>query len=193
MAKTPFKNSVSNKFHRMLVYSFITSIITGILGLVLLFLPNLTNKLVGVLVGIVFLISGVSAIYKYFHREGAKLYSLNIVFGILYSILGVIIILYPFSVMNFVTICLGIYLVISGAMKINYGFWLKKGSEQSWLITVTTGILLIIFGIMLMFNPFISLTLTQLAGAFLLIVAVLDFTDTMLFRKRAEEIMNIFW
>lgn len=193
MAKMPFKNSVSNKFNRMLVYSFITSVITGILGLILLLLPNLTNKLVGVLVGIVFLISGVSAIYKYFHREGAKLYSLNIVFGIMYSILGVVIILYPFSVMNFVTICLGIYLVISGSMKINYGFWLKKGSEQSWLITVTTGILLIVFGIMLMFNPFISLTLTQLAGAFLLIVAVLDFTDAMLFKKRAEEIMNIFW
>lgn len=193
MAKFLFKNSIQSKFDRMLLYSLITSIITGILGLILLFLPEATNKVVGILVGIIFLISGVNAIYKYFHRDGAKLYSLNLVFGILYSILGVVIILYPFSVMSFVTVCLGLYLIVSGAMKMNYGFWLKRGNEDSWLITVATGILLIIFGIMVMFNPFVTLTLTKLAGIFLIIVAVLDITDTVLFKKRAKEIMDIFW
>lgn len=193
MAKYLFKNSIQSKFDRMLLYSLITSVITGILGLVLLFLPKTTNKVVGILVGIIFLISGVNAIYKYFHRDGAKLYSLNLVFGIIYSILGVVIILYPFSVMSFVTICLGLYLIVSGAMKINYGFWLKKGNEESWLITIATGILLIIFGIMVMFNPFVTLTLTKLVGIFLIIVAILDITDTILFKKRAKEIMDIFW
>ncbi|MDE6284943.1 MAG: DUF308 domain-containing protein [Bacilli bacterium] len=188
-----FKNSISNKFNRMLLYSMITAFITGIFGLILLFMPDLTNKVVGILVGFVFLVSGVNAIYKYFHRDGAKLYSLNILFGILYSILGVVIIVYPFSVMTFVTICLGLYLVVSGAVKMNYAFWLKRGNEDSWLITLVSGIMLLLFGILVMFNPFISLTLTQLAGAFLLIVSILDFTDTMMFKKRANEIMNIFW
>lgn len=193
MSKMPFKNSIENRFNRMLLFSFITSGITGILGLVLLFLPELTNKLVGILAGVIFLASGINSIYKYFHRDGAKLYTLNIVFGIIYSLLGVVIILYPFSVMNFVTVCLGIYLIVSGAMKINYGLWFKRGSEESWLITIVTGILLIIFGIMVVFNPFISLTLAKLVGIFLIISAVLDITDTILFKKRAKEIMNIFW
>ena len=193
MAKKPFKNSISNIFNRMLLYSFMTSVITGILGLVLLFLPEVTNKVVGILVGIIFLVSGVNAIYKYFHRDGAKLYSLNIVFGVLYSILGVVIILYPFTVMEFVTVSLGLYLMVTGAMKINYSLWLRRGNEDSWLITLVSGILLIVFGILVIFNPFISLTLTKLAGAFLLIVAVLDITDTVLFKKRADEIVDIFW
>lgn len=193
MGSAPFKNSIDAKFKRMLNYSLLTSLVTFIMGLVLLFMPELTNKVVGILVGIIFLLSGVNMIHKYFHRDGAKLYSLNIVFGILYSILGMIIIIYPFSVMSFVTMCLGIYMIISGSVKINYGFWLKRGSEETWLVTLTTGILLIIFGIMVMFNPFVSLTLTKLAGIFLIICAILDFSDTLLFRKRAKEIMDIFW
>lgn len=61
-------------------------------------------------------------------------------FGVLYSILGVVIILYPYSVMEFVTVCLGLFVIINGATKINYGIWLKRGNEDSWLVTLVTGI-----------------------------------------------------
>lgn len=190
---TPFKNSVENVYNKMIIYSLLTSILTILVGLTLIFLPNISNKVVGIIVGVIFLIFGITAIYKYFHRDGAKIYSLNIVFGVLYAILGIIIILYPFSVMGFVTVCLGLFMIINGATKINYGLWLKKGSEDSWLVTLVAGIFLDILGIMVVFNPFSALTLTQIAGAFLMIVGILNATDAILFKKRAKEIMDIFW
>lgn len=189
----PFKNSIENVYNRMIIYSLLTSILAILVGLTLMFLPSVSNKIVGIIMGVVILIFGINAVYKYFHRDGAKIYSLNIVFGVLYSILGVVIILYPFSVMEFVTVCLGIFVIINGATKINYGVWLKKGNEDSWLVTLVTGIFLVIIGIMLVFNPFASLTLTQLCGAFLIIVGILNVSDTILFKKRAKEIMEIFW
>lgn len=193
MAKTPFKNSIENVYNRMIIYSLITSILSIIVGLVLIFLPTVSNKVVGIIVGVIILIFGINAVYKYFHRDGAKIYSLNIVFGVLYSILGVVIILYPYSVMSFVTVCLGLFVIVNGATKINYGVWLKKGNEDSWLVTLVTGIFLVVLGIMLVFNPFSALTLTQLSGAFLMIVGVLNVSDTILFKKRSKEIMDIFW
>ena len=189
----PFKNIIENVYNRMIIYSLLTSILAILVGLTLMFLPSVSNKIVGIIMGVVILIFGINAVYKYFHRDGAKIYSLNIVFGVLYSILGVVIILYPFSVMEFVTLCLGIFVIINGATKINYGVWLKKGNEDSWLVTLVTGIFLVIIGIMLVFNPFASLTLTQLCGAFLIIVGILNVSDTILFKKRAKEIMEIFW
>ena len=189
----PFKNSIENVYNRMIIYSLLTAILAILVGLTLIFLPSVSNKIVGIVMGVVILIFGINAVYKYFHRDGAKIYSLNIVFGVLYSILGVVIILYPFSVMEFVTVCLGIFIIINGATKINYGVWLKKGNEDSWLVTLVTGIFLVIIGIMLVFNPFASLTLTQLCGAFLIIVGILNVSDTILFKKRAKEIMEIFW
>ena len=188
-----FKNSIENMYKRMIIYSLLTALLTIIMGIVLLLLPNATNTVVGIIVGIIFLIEGINSVYKYFHREGAKLYNLNLIFGVLYALLGVVIILYPFTVVEFVTVCLGIYMIINGASKVNYALWLKKGNEESWLITLATGILIAIVGILVIFNPFASLTLTKLAGAFLIITGILDFMDTILFRNRSKEIMEIFW
>lgn len=188
-----FKNSIENVYNRIMIYSLIGAVITVAIGLVLLFLPNTSNKIVGIIVGINILINGINAIYKYFHRDGAKLYSLNLVFGILYSILGVVIILYPFTVVEFVSICLGIYILINGATKVNYALWLKKGNEDSWLIALATGIVLLVLGLLVLFNPFITLTITKLCGAFLIITGVLDFMDTFLFKSRSKEIIEIFW
>lgn len=190
---TGFKNSIENMYKRMIIYSILTALFTIIMGIVLLLLPNATNKVVGIIVGIIFLIEGINSVYKYFHREGAKLYNLNLVFGVLYALLGVVIILYPFTVVEFVTVCLGIYMIINGASKVNYALWLKKGNEESWLITLATGILIAIVGVLVIFNPFASLTLTKLAGAFLIITGILDFMDTILFKNRSKEIMEIFW
>ena len=188
-----FKNSIENMYKRMIIYSLLTALLTIIMGIVLLLLPNATNKVVGIIVGIIFLIEGINSVYKYFHREGAKLYNLNLIFGVLYALLGVVIILYPFTVVEFVTVCLGIYMIINGASKVNYALWLKRWNEESWLITLATGILIAIVGILVIFNPFASLTLTKLAGAFLIITGILDFMDTILFRNRSKEIMEIFW
>lgn len=189
----PFKNSIENVYNRMIIYSLITAILSIIVGLVLIFLPAVSNKVVGIIIGVIILAYGITAIYKYFHRDGAKIYTLNIVFGVLYSILGVVIILYPYSVMGFVTVCLGLFVIINGATKINYGIWLKRGNEDSWLVTLVTGIFLVVLGIMLVFNPFSALTLTQISGAFLIIVGILNVSDTILFKKRSKEIMEIFW
>ncbi len=190
---TPFKKSIENVYNRMIIYSILTSILSIIIGLVLIFLPAVSNKVVGIIVGIVFLAFGINSVYKYFHRDGAKIYSLNLIFGVLYSILGIVIIIYPFSVMNFVTVCLGLFIIVNGISKINYGMWLKRGNEESWLVTLVTGAFLVTIGIMLVFNPFTALTLTQIAGAFLIITGVLNLSDTILFKNRAKQIMEIFW
>ncbi len=187
------KNSIENMYKRMIMYSVITAILTMITGIVLLLVPELSGKVLGVIVGIIFLVAGINSIYKYFHREGAKLYNLNLIFGVIYAVLGVVIILIPSSVIEFITVCLGLYMIVNGASKINYGLWLKKGSEDSWLITLATGILVAIIGVLVIFNPFASLTLTKLAGAFLVITGILDFMDTILFKNRSKEIMEIFW
>lgn len=187
------KNSIENMYNKMILRTLLIAIATIVVGVVLLFLPNVTNKVVGIIVGVIFLLEGLNTIYKYLHRDGAKLYSLNLVFGILYIILGIVIIIYPFTVVEFVTVCLGLYILINGSNKVNYALWLKKGNEDSWLIVLVSGFMLIVIGILVMFNPFISLTITKLAGAFMIITGVLNLTDTILFKKRSKEITEIFW
>ena len=135
----------------------------------------------------------ITTIYKYITRNGAKLYSLNLLYGIIILLIGVIIVLVPFSVTSFLTICLGLYLIIIGINKVTYGIWFKIGNHSSWLITLVIGIMLIFFGILILSNPFSSLTITRLVGAFLILASILDITDLILLKKRSDEISKIFW
>ncbi|MBE6140311.1 MAG: hypothetical protein E7172_02110 [Firmicutes bacterium] len=191
---SPFKKSIQNVYKKMILWSFMTSLVSIVIGIILLFMPEISNKLLGIIIGISFLITGIGTIYNYFNRKGAKIYTLNIAFGIIFSLIGAFIIIYPFSIAKFVTSCLGLFLIVNGAMKVNHAFWLKRGSEDCWLITITSGVLLLTFGIMVLFNPFkATMTITKVAGIFVLINGILDFMNTFLYNKRAKEIMNIFW
>lgn len=194
MAKNPFKRSMKNIYQNFVNYSFISAIVTIILGMLLLFLTDLTTKVIGIVAGLCFIGSGISSLYDYLKRDGAKLFALSIFFAIGYIALGALLIIYPYSAMNFVTICLGIFMLLKGLLKINYGLWFKKGNEDCWLVTLVTGILTGVIGILLMFNPFrAGFAINQIVGAFLIISGVLDFQNTFMFKKRAKEIMDIFW
>ena len=183
----------ANKFKKMMTTSIISSIIWLIVGTIMLFLPGLTNKVIGIIIGVLFLLTGVNMVYKYLKREGAKLYSFNLFFGIVLTALGLVIILSPFTVSTFVTVCLGIYLMVLGASKITFGVWFKIGNDSSWLITLVIGIMYLIFGVLLLINPFSALTITKLIGTFVILSSVLDLTNTILLRQRSEEIVKIFW
>ena len=167
--------------------SIVVAIITILFGLMLLFMPSLSNKVVGVLVGISVLLAGLSSIYKYLRRDGAKIYSLSLIFGVILATIGVLLIAYPYSVIKFVTICFGLAIVVNNA------YWLKRGNEKSWANTLASGVLLAAIGLLVMFNPFANLALTSLAGAFLTIYGVLDLVDAIAFSLRSEEIIDIFW
>ena len=187
------RETIDERFNKMLTISIVSSIVIALVGAVLLFMPKLSNKLIGIIMGLLFILYGIITIYKYITRNGAKLYSLNLLYGIIILLIGVIIVLVPFSVTSFLTICLGLYLIIIGINKVTYGIWFKIGNHSSWLITLVIGIMLIFFGILVLSNPFSSLTITRLVGAFLILASILDITDLILLKKRSDEISKIFW
>lgn len=194
MARKKFvQKKTVNELNSILIKSIIMYVLFIVVGAVMLFLPNLSNKIIGIMTGVICILNGIMMIYKYLKREGAKLYVYNIAFGIISILLGATIILVPSSVVSFITVMLGIYLIVVGANRISYGVWFKIGGDSSWLITVVMGVMTSIFGIMVIANPFSALTLTQVTGTFIIISSVLDITDTILLKRRIEKIIPIFW
>lgn len=187
------RESNSDRFRKMMSRSIASSVILFVVGIVMLFMPELTNRIIGMVIGAMILISGFNTISKYIKRDGARLYSYNLIFGIILMVLGLIIMLVPFSVSSLITACLGLYFIIMGSNKITYGIWLRIGDHSSWGFTITVGLMLIFFGIILIVNPFSALTLTKLVGAFFVISSILDITSTFMLRSSSDEITKIFW
>ena len=102
--------------------------------------------------------------------------------GILYSILGLIVLLYPGSVIRAVAIGIGFSLIVIGLSKLRQALILKNVNTK-WIGTLVVSILILILGFLLVFNPFSGVAITKLAGAFLLIVAIFNVVDNCVFQK----------
>lgn len=102
------------------------------------------------------------------------------------------IILNPFAIANIVTIGLGIWLIVSGGLKINYGIRLRNIREAASTITMVVGIISILFGLMVIINPFAKLFLVEVVGIFLMVYGIIDLTNIILLKKRAKNFIKIF-
>ena len=158
------------------------TLILALIGLVLLLLPGTLNNIIGFVVGGCLLIFGIIGIIKYIRNKEYKFTS-SLVSGILYSALGIIVIINPSSVISLVTICLGLYLVINGILKTVFSFNLKKITTR-WGGALVMGLLTIVLGLLLVINTFGSaVAITKLAGAFLVVVAIFDLVDRYIIMK----------
>ena len=184
----------TKRFNNFTTSSIVSSIMTLLIGILVFMLSEQIGTLIGYIIGLIFIYTGMLSIYKYLKRDGAKLYSLNIIFGILSIILGMGIIIVPTSAISYINILFGIFLIIVGGNKITYGVWFKIGNDPSWSITVVTGIMLILFGVLLISNPFEAfMSATKLVGVFLILSSILDITTAVMLKRRSEEIVKIFW
>lgn len=156
------------------------TLILALVGLVLVLIPNTLNKLIGIIVGIVLIALGAIAIYKYVKKENTG--GIDLAVGILYAVLGIIVMVYPHSVVKLVAICLGVYLLIAGLMKVKTSIDLKD-TNSKWIGTLIIGLLILVLGLLLIFDPFAGVTITKLAGVFLLVFAVIDIIDIYIIQK----------
>lgn len=156
------------------------TLILGLVGLVLVLMPDTLNKILGIIVGVVLLVIGIAGIYQYLQNKIGT--SVSLVSGIFYSILGSIILLYPGSVVRAIAIGIGISLTISGLVKVKWSFTLK-GLDSIWVGTLVIGILTTILGIVLIFSPFSGDAITKITGAFLVVVAIFDLIDNYFLQK----------
>ncbi len=159
------------------------TLILGLVGLILALMPDFLNKVIGILVGAALLIGGLASIYQYIQNKEGN--NLTLASGILYAVLGSIIMLYPHSVIRLVAICLGVYLLITGLLKFRSAF-LSKSINDRWIGTLIVSLIILIFGLLLIFNPFSGIAITKLAGIFLVVVAIFEVIDVYIFQSNSR-------
>lgn len=156
------------------------TLIMGLVGLVLVLMPDTLNKILGIIVGIVLLLIGLGSIYTYIQSKIS--FTSSLISGILYTLLGIIILISPGSVVRSIAIGIGIVLSITGLSKVRLSFTLKE-INTNWIGTLVIGVITTMLGIVLIFSPFSGDAITKFAGAFLVIVAIFDLIDNYILQK----------
>lgn len=168
--------------------SIITSIILITLGMLLIFQSEATIITISYVIGGVLVAIGVLAIIKFVQNtNNAQKSELDIAYGIISVILGVIVIKNPEAIASIIPTILGISIIISSATKLQYAFELKAGGNNLWKTTMGISIISTLCGIILLFNPFKAITyFTKVVGIFIVIYALLDMVSTFTIKRNVK-------
>lgn len=171
--------NVKGIFNIVTIIELVVSIVCILLGLVFFTNSTLSNIIVSVLTGILLIGNGISSIYAYFKRGSIVLFNNNLIYGIIFIIVGII----SLFLGKVLSILLGIYLIIVGVQKINYGILLKKFHESSWLIILVTGVLLLVIAVITFFTS--GDAVIKVTGIALLGYGILNIINNVLLRRRS--------
>lgn len=171
--------------------SVITSIILVVLGILLVFQSETTILTISYIIGGILVAIGALALIRFIknckhpdvHNE------LNIVYGIVTIIFGIIIIKNYEAIASIIPIIIGIGIIMSSATKLNYAFQLKANKNSLWKTTMAISVISTICGIVLLFNPFqAALGIMKIVGIFIIIYAILDIISTFAIKSSVAKL-----
>lgn len=154
----------------------ISAILCALSGLVLLIWPGTTTQIVCMSLGIVLLAYGIIQIAIYlFNRERTIISQGMMLLGIVFAVIGVWILLKPEMIIMAVPVIVGVLIVIHGLHNVVQAITLQKDGYERWWLALLFSLLTVIFGGVLIFNPFEAVELVvRLIGVFLIYDGVSD-------------------
>lgn len=170
--------------------SIVTSTLLAALGILLIFESEVTIATISYVIGAVLVAAGTFAFLRYLktNQKGIEVSELDILYGIVTIIIGVLVIKNPQVIASIIPLILGIAIVISSASKLQYSFDLKSANNDLWKTTMAIACVSAVFGMVLIFNPFAgAVLLMRIVGIFILIYAILDVFSTIIIKKNVSE------
>lgn len=170
----------SGIFNKLTLMDIVISIIYIVIGLIFFTNPSLSNNIVSIFTGIMLVLNGILSIYEFIKRGTIDLYNNNLIFGIILILIGVGALIFG----KVLAIILGIYFIASGLQRINYGIFLKKFNESSWLLILAVGIIFMILGVTAFFTN--GNGIVSVSGICLLGYGLINLVDVILLRRRSK-------
>lgn len=166
--------------------SIITSIITAIVGVVIISNPAVTMQIVAYVLGIVFIAIGAIKLIDYFVTKGTyDFYNYEMIYGIMAIIIGIITIVYSSTIGTIFRIIIGIWIVYSGIMRLGLVTKLKKLQINEWKYALVIAILILICGIYVLAK---AETLGIAIGIAILIYSIMDIIEGVIFLRNVDDI-----
>lgn len=170
--------------------SIISSVTLMILGILLMLQSEATIITISYIIGTLLIALGTLAIIKFLKNTSSSLKSeLDVVYGTVTIILGVIVIYNPEAIASIIPIIIGIGIVISSTIKLQYSLELKSNKNKQWKLSMLISIISTVCGVVLICNPFKgAVIIMQIIGAFIIVYSILDIISTLTIKKNVDAI-----
>lgn len=164
--------------------SVITIIVSLLIGAVLLIKPDESLKLVSLLCGITVIVLGIAALFSYFTKYKTAVLA---VLGTVSIIGGIIISVKYQAIMSVIIFIFGLFILLSGIVDFFSAIDSRKSDISSWIVSLVLAVVTIVFGLVIMVNPFSSVVvMTRILGVGLIVYAVMDLISFIQIKKIAK-------
>ena len=164
--------------------SIIESIIFAILGAILIANPEGTFKFISWIIGAIFIGVGVSKAIKYFTAKGkSELYNNEFIYSIIAVILGIVTIVYSSTIGSFFRIIIGIWIIYSSLIRLNYTMKLKDMDNSVWIYSLVLAILMFLCGLYITLN---SGAVMVTIGITMIVSSVLDIVEDIIIMQNIK-------
>ncbi len=155
----------------------VVSALLCVLGVLLMILPSFMTELLGFLCGIFMIVFGAVKLIGYFSKDLYRLaFQYDFAFGLLYIVLGAIMLSNPSGIVNFVVFAFGFSALTDGLFKIQIALESKRFGISKWWIIFGLAIVSASFGGVLLVRPSESAyAVTVLLGFSLVCQGLLNF------------------
>lgn len=161
--------------------SIVLSICLIILSLFLIFKPDISLSVLFIVLGCFILVIGVMHAISYFSSSKEfKAFSFELIEGIIYIILGLVLIFNPNIIKAFLPIIIGCWMIINSIVRFQLAFNLKSSDNPSWTLMLILSFVTLILGIIMVINPFASMAaLTMICGIMLLVSEIINIVEAI--------------
>lgn len=178
-------STMDTLIHQIKKYALLRGLVYIILGLAVVINPGAVFKVAVYAVsgylafmGILDLIDGIK------ERRSSGGYNSSFVLGVFLLIVAAIVLIFAKGIVSILPVFLGLLIAVFGASRIVQAFNLKQYVNVNWTLFLIYGIILLIGGLLLVFNPFRSvLLLFQLFGGILIFMGISEVLTFFQLRK----------
>lgn len=148
----------------------IISILLCVLGIVLIAVPDFSVTLLCVLGGGIMMLFGLVKIIGYYSKDLYRLaFQFDLAFGILFVVLGFILIIRTDAMVNLICIVMGICVLADALLKIQISIDSRAFGIKKWWLILAMAILTGVAGFLLIFRPSESIQIIMILFGIVLI------------------------
>ena len=125
-----------------------------VLGVLLIAVPGFSVSMLGIVCGITLIVFGCVKLTGHFSRDLYRLaFQYDLTSGIVLIALGVIMLVRPGSLMTFICITLGLFILTDGLFKLQIAMDSKRFGIREWWLILALAVITGICGLLLMLRP----------------------------------------
>ena len=170
----------------------VTSIVTLVLGVVLVIEPTGSIKMLTAIIAIMCMLMGGFQLIDYIRKpREEKMTSLSLILAIILLSVGLFLFINNEALVKFITVIIGITICVKSLFKLQFALNLK-GISDKWKYNLIAAIIGMSLGIIIFINPFESASLfLRIIGIALVIGSVLELVETGMVMNSLNDIKEL--